>query len=329
MTNKTQAEDAPLTLFPAHARNDDVRPEAYAYYFRQWREFNMPFHQHDCTEIMYVIRGSCRVEVRRDRTAGSAPDAGGSDAVELSNGEFIVVGANVPHRLVVEGACRMLNVEFGFLPADPGMPMLRELVREEPTLAAFLASGEQYTVLRDPDIVYYALKSLVLELDARSERQERENGLIVHLMFVQLLVHIARLWQAAAAESQPAAGLYVRKCIEYMRQYYDRDIRAKDIAAAVNLHPGYVHRIFKAQTGKTLVDYLTELRMEKAKMLLARTDIPIADISEYVGVGSRQYFHALFKRHTNQTPAQYRQSATAQRTVHARIYAGQRDEDSP
>ena len=143
----------------------------------------------------------------------------------------------------------------------------------------------------------------------------------MQLLFAQLLMRIARLAPKSAADASSSAERYVRRCIDFMRQHYDRDLRARDIAAAVNLHPAYVHRLFKAHTGKTLNDYLTELRMEKAKMLLSRTDIPIADISEYVGVGSRQYFHALFKRHAGQTPAQFRQSAVARGMVHEKAYA--------
>jgi AraC-like DNA-binding protein len=270
----------------------------------------MPFHRHDSTEIMYVIRGDCRIEISRE--------GGGADDVPLSHGECIVVAANVPHRLIVEGSCRMLNVEFGFAPSGAGAPSIRELAKEEAPLAALLAAPVPYVVLRDPDELYHVLKALVLELDALDARGARASsgagdGPLVRLLFAQLLIRIARLRAEAESDAAPQAEVYVRRCIEFMRQHYDRDIQAKDVAASVNLHPGYVHRLFKSQTGRTLTDYLTALRMEKAKMLLHRTDIPIADISDYVGVGSRQYFHALFKRHTGVTPVQFRQTMDAHR----------------
>ena len=89
--------------------------------------------------------------------------------------------------------------------------------------------------------------------------------------------------------------LYVKRTVEFMHHNMDRNIQMKDIAAAVNLHPGYLHRIFRNYMQWTPTDYLTMLRMEKAKMLLQQTNIPISEISDYVGVGSRQYFHMLFK----------------------------------
>ncbi|MNB95032.1 Bifunctional transcriptional activator/DNA repair enzyme AdaA [compost metagenome] len=76
----------------------------------------------------------------------------------------------------------------------------------------------------------------------------------------------------------------------------------------MNVHPGYLHRIFKAQTGRTLTDYLNLLRMEKAKMLLGQSEIPVAEIADYVGISSRQYFHLLFKKYAGVTPVEYRNS---------------------
>ena len=132
------------------------------------------------------------------------------------------------------------------------------------------------------------------------------------LLFAQLVLAIARLHGESGAQGNHSADLYVKKSVEYMHHNYDRDIQVKDIAAAVSLHPGYLHRIFRAHHGKTLTGYLTELRMEKAKMLLRETDIAIADICDYVGVGSRQYFHAMFKKYTGQTPIAYRNAVDTQ-----------------
>lgn len=288
------------SLFAPRVLREDMHPRVYAYYFKQWTGFDMDMHRHDSTEIMYWIRGEGRVEVRRDD--------GAVDRLTLTKGEFIVVGAGVPHRLVVEGSCRMLNVEFGFAPASVAAPSMRALAAEEPPLVSLFSAEGPYAVLRDPDDVYHALKSLVLELDARGT----DGGALAQLLFAQLLVRIARLREAAESERMPQSQRYVRQCLEFLRQNYDRDIQVRDAAAAVSLHPGYLHRLFRAETGRSITDALTSIRMEKAKMLLHRTDIPIQDISEYVGIGSRPYFHALFKRRVGLTPAQYRRSrATA------------------
>ncbi|WP_027085134.1 helix-turn-helix transcriptional regulator [Cohnella panacarvi] len=298
------------SLFDAALLHGSYSPRIFAYYYKQWNGYRMGFHRHDSMEIMYVIQGNCVVEIERQER--SSPHA-----VKLQKGEFIVLDANVPHRLVVDQSCRMLNAEFGFAERAGAFPSIRELAEDEEALAALLRSPAFYFKLQDPDDVYYALRSLVVELDNRGGT----GGMLDRMLLAQLLIRIGRLRAEANALQNQPAEVYVKQCTAYMHQNYDRDIRVKDVAAAVNLHPGYVQRIFKTNTGTTLIEYLTALRVDKAKMLLQNTDIPVADVSEYVGIGSRQYFHALFKRHTGHTPIEFRQ------THHKQLWSYEKSDD--
>nr|WP_310226790.1 AraC family transcriptional regulator [Paenibacillus qinlingensis] len=285
-------------LFPALLTDFPCLPQVLAYYFKQWQGFHMSFHRHDATEIMYTIHGFCDVEIQLS--------AARTDRVRLKKGEFILLDANVAHRLIVEDEepCRMLNVEFRFTRHQGVTPSLQQLAAEEKQLSSLLEVQTAYLVLRDPDEVYHVMKSLVLELDKPAGKSET----MIQLLIAQLLIRIARLSRATVSSSLVQSEWYVKQSMDYMHQNYDREIQVKDIAGAVNLHPGYLQRIFKAVTDQTLMTYLTEIRMEKAQMLLLETDIPIADISDYIGVGSRQYFHLLFKAHTKMTPTEYRRS---------------------
>ncbi|WP_159881238.1 AraC family transcriptional regulator [Paenibacillus puerhi] len=289
-------------LFQAGLLEGDYHPRVTAYYFKQWESFEMAFHRHSDTEIMYIISGHCRVDLQA---------RGRIESVLLKKGEFIMLNADIPHRLIVEEGtpCRMLNVEFRFgrCGRDERFPSVRTLADEDAMLRRLLGLARTHLILRDPDEVYQILKSLVLELDGKEQR----SLLLIRLQMMQLLIRIARLQRSAEESRQPHADHYVRQCIEYMHHHYDCDIKVKDIAAAVSLHPGYLHRIFRAHTGSTLTEYLTALRIEKAKMLL-HTDIPILDVADYVGVGSRQYFHSLFKKQTGLTPTAFRKSILAQ-----------------
>ncbi|WP_424768753.1 AraC family transcriptional regulator [Paenibacillus sp. sgz302251] len=284
------------TLFKREWLEDEVRPQASAFYFKNWNEFAMPFHRHDAVEIMYVINGVCQIELMDATEAISV--------VTLKKGEFVILNANVLHRLIVDRQmpCRMLNIEFNTAAGSSIFPSIRQLAQHEYDLAELLRAGPLYFVLRDTDEVYHTLKTLVLELDSRG----KETGTMVDMLFSQLLVQIARIYRQSLFSGSQQHDIYVNKCIQFIHHNYDRDIQVRDIAASVNLHHGYLHRIFRAQLGQTITEYLTGLRMEKAKMLLQQTDIPIVDICDYIGVGSRQYFHALFKKNTGATPVQYR-----------------------
>lgn len=290
------------SLFDACLRQGQYMPRIFAYYYKQWNGFNMGFHRHDSTEIMYVIQGSCVVELEQPEPRIPHP-------VKLQKGEFIVLDANFAHRLLVEQPCRMLNVEFGFEEHTGSFPSIRELAEVEDALEQLLATPASYFTLQDPDEVYHALRSLVVELDNLGGIG---GGMLDRMLLAQLLIRIGRLRAETAAFMSQPAEVYVKQCTAYLHQNYDRSIQVKDVAAAVNLHPGYVQRIFRTNTGKTLIEYLTSLRIDKAKMLLLNTDIPVADVSDYVGIGSRQYFHAVFKKKTGLTPIEYRRTHNKQ-----------------
>ncbi|GAB6929226.1 hypothetical protein JCM10914A_32090 [Paenibacillus sp. JCM 10914] len=285
------------SLFQQVLLNGDYAPRFYAYYYKQWQDYQMPFHQHNSTEIMYMISGECHIDVN---------ERGREKRIILRKGEFVILDADVSHRLIVDkdSSCRMLNVEFGFAEVRGPSPSLRQIAEEEAEVSSLLGLTSPYLVLSDHEEVYPVLRSLVLELDQKGT----DGKMLPQLLFIQLLVTIARLLQERESGDVLLSELYIKRSVDFLHQNYDRPIQVKDVAAEVNLHPGYLHRVFRRGTGRTITDYLTAIRMEKAKMLLEQTDIPIHEISDYVGVGSRQYFHMLFKKHTACTPVEYRLS---------------------
>lgn len=287
------------SLFQQALLDGDYSPHFLAYYYKQWSNYTMAYHQHNSTEIMYLISGSCVVEVR--------DESGGDKPFRLKRGELILLDAGVPHRLIVEegSSCRMLNVEFGFAEYGGVAPSVGRLAREEDTLAELLQSPFDSLVLADQEEVFHVLKALVLELD----QQGGKGSSMVHLLFLELLLRLSRLRRESLPASGQPSQLYVRRAVEFLHQNYDRSISVKEVALSVNIHPGYLHRIFRAHTGQTLTDYLNRLRMEKARMLLGQSEIPVAEIADYVGISSRQYFHLLFKKYAGCTPIEYRNSA--------------------
>jgi AraC-like DNA-binding protein len=87
--------------------------------------------------------------------------------------------------------------------------------------------------------------------------------------------------------------------------------RVADLAAAVGVHPDTASRLFARSVGTGLLAFLTQHRVALAQSLLASTDAKVADVAEAAGFGSVSQFHAVFRRHTGQTPDRYR------RAVHA------------
>ncbi len=96
----------------------------------------------------------------------------------------------------------------------------------------------------------------------------------------------------------------------YIEQHYDDvNISLNSVAASVNLSPNHFSSIFSQEMGKTFVEYLTFMRMEKAKELLRTSSLKSAEIAYAVGYKDAHYFSYLFKKNQDCTPKEYRQRA--------------------
>lgn len=91
----------------------------------------------------------------------------------------------------------------------------------------------------------------------------------------------------------------------YIDQHYGEAISLKDVAASVYLSPAYFSRLFKQHMQENITDYITRVRVEKAKQLLLDGCYKVYEISERVGYRNEKYFFRIFKKYTGQTPFEY------------------------
>lgn len=84
-------------------------------------------------------------------------------------------------------------------------------------------------------------------------------------------------------------------------------ITVQGIADELGLSRTFISSHFKATTGKNLNDYINEQKINRAKVLLKTTKMPIIDISDLLSFSSQSYFQAVFKKQTGLTPNEYRQ----------------------
>jgi two-component system response regulator YesN len=79
------------------------------------------------------------------------------------------------------------------------------------------------------------------------------------------------------------------------------------VAHSIFLNHQYLCSFYKKATGKTVNDYITEVRMEKAKELLLDKKNKIYDVTARIGLTDSNYFSTLFKKYTGYTPSEYRE----------------------
>lgn len=103
----------------------------------------------------------------------------------------------------------------------------------------------------------------------------------------------------------------VKKYLQHNYMMYD--ISLDSVSAILNINASYFSTQFKRTFGVNFVDYLTELRINAAKELLADPMRPAAEVASMVGYESANYFARAFKKRTGMTPTEYRRSCVKSR----------------
>lgn len=97
--------------------------------------------------------------------------------------------------------------------------------------------------------------------------------------------------------------------MEVKKYIYDHmvdNISVTDIAEALHFNSQYLMRAFKKKTDMSIVEYITNLRMETAKKILVDTNLPVKEVSGMVGYSDYAYFNRVFKKEVGCSPNQYR-----------------------
>lgn len=129
--------------------------------------------------------------------------------------------------------------------------------------------------------------------------------------------YVAGIMSKALELREMAAGNRYRDIVRRVMQYIDENYADEELslnllAAQVNFSPNHLSMVFSQQTGQTLIKYLTDVRMNKAKELLRCTGKKSSVISAEVGYKDPHYFSYLFKKTQGMTPTQFRSGQSGQ-----------------
>lgn len=109
-------------------------------------------------------------------------------------------------------------------------------------------------------------------------------------------------------KEKSAVGARVSAIVEYIQKHYaDKGLTTQQIADNTYLTQTYLCALFKKETGKTVNEYVTEIRMAKAKNLLQNRHLKLYEVALEIGITDSNYFSSLFKKSTGLTPSQYRE----------------------
>jgi AraC-like DNA-binding protein len=139
------------------------------------------------------------------------------------------------------------------------------------------------------DMVHELMESL---RDQSLEGRRRSSGLAIR-----------ELYEIVSRMPPPKFHSVVRQVRHLIQEgLADPELSAKGIATKLNYNRGSLSRMFHAQTGTTIMDCITQTRLEEAEMLLRQTEDRVGDIARKCGFSNVSYFTRWVKRHTGRLP---------------------------
>jgi two-component system response regulator YesN len=170
------------------------------------------------------------------------------------------------------------------------------------------------------------LKARLLELLSILSRSAVEGGVNIDVMLEKNLTYVNKVMEIDSQEdlcawigtalnefielvysSQDAKKVtQIRPAINYIDANYDKPITLAEVAEASCLSVSRLAHLFKEQMGITIIDYLTSVRIERAKQLLLSTEQNCTEICFQVGYNNQSYFTRTFKEQAGMTPREFR-----------------------
>ena len=235
--------------------------------------YDFPQHWHEHTELHYVFNGNCRLRY-------------GDSEYSLQAGDMAIINGNELHR-GIGGLCDYICIIIPPAFFEQNHSIFEKVIRSE-YISEIIGKiyecynrGEAVDMLEIKGNMYFLISHLVRNFTLKT------LGDNTYLGYVNKLNR-------------------VNEAIKYMSGNYDKQITTRMLAEMAYLSEGYFCRIFKDVTGKTAMEYLNNLRIDKAEKMLGRTEMTVTEIAYCCGFEDANYFSRTFKKIKGINPASSR-----------------------
>lgn len=261
---------------------------------RHKTEFTYPLHQHKEFELNFIEHGK---GVRR---------IVGDSVEEIGDYELVLIGGDNLEHVWEQGRCRSKDIREITIQFSPDI------------FGSELLSKNQFAsirrMLRKADHgLAFSLSSIMKvysTLDTMAQEQER---FVQFLKFLYVLYELSISDEARVLASSSFAhtersteSRRVQKVKQYINDNYARPLMLSDLAGLVGMSPVAFSRFFRQRTGRTLSDYIVDIRLGYAARMLVDSTKNISEICYECGFNNLSNFNRTFKAKRNYTPRDFR-----------------------
>lgn len=259
-------------------------------------------HSHKFWEIAYVYEGTALIHTA-------------AETIRLNSGDFVLVKPETKHCITLccesknttMWMCCCIFTQKYFENIRPDYFGINELKRY---LLYGILGDNSHAVIKLSDDNAKNVKHLLWSLAHEYNHYTDGSEFIMRHAAVNLLVYITRMYeyQSTSASGVVSKSHEIDELAKYIRSNFSYNLSLEFLAQHIHLSREYLSRYFKKHMGKTISEYLLEVRTDKAKQMLLGSTHTINDIAEYCGYASASNFRKAFKKATGVSPGEYRRA---------------------
>ena len=263
-------------------------------YFKTARGIIHSDYHPEKMEIIQVTQGEIECEI-------------GTDKVFAREGDFVFVPMGLVFRLMSEESASVRAIVFDSTLISDNM----ENFESDIFYMFYVQSRNKITVFEKAHPIY---ESLVFAMDNSHDEFVSKDVCYrlpiranIYLIMTQLLRYYCD------SKDEMSRMIYhnvlrLRPCIDYIDAHFTEKIYIETLADMITVSNDYFTKMFKDSIGKTPMDYINGLRINKALTYLSTTDMPLNEVSDVIGFSGPNYFHKIFKQYMQTSPLAYRKT---------------------
>lgn len=172
---------------------------------------------------------------------------------------------------------------------------------------AGFADNNRIIKVNDIEVLEGYIDKMVNSNQSTYEGELLRNGNLM-LLFADLIGAFQN--KSGRKYSKTVYSDYVNKAVEYIESNYSKKIRIDALATHIGIHRSYLTTVFRRTVGCTPQEYLVNIRMQNAAILLKETNLPVNEISRNIGYPNQLAFSKVFKSIYGESPRKYRERNT-------------------
>ena len=253
------------------------------------------FHER-AMEIIEITSGNVMVQI-------------GTEFAEAHSGDFLYVPPTMVFKIeAIEGEAGMRSMVFDSSIIEANM----ENFDTEIFYMFYVQSKNKIVVFDKGHPVYKTLKKYMQESYDEYVSKDVCYKLPIRANIYLMMTALLRYYCGSKNELDRMIYhnvMRLRPVITYIAEHYKEKIYIETLSDMITVSPDYFTKMFKDSIGRTPIDYINGLRINRAMQMLATSDISVNDISDGLGFSNSNYFHKIFKQYMDTSPLAYRKSA--------------------